>query len=170
MSISSSLRVILLLVFTMCLATMAHAVTAELHDSDIAWCGGLSSVQDGQYIQALSASGTAPQFVPDPGEGTCTESWTESRWVEVTRPNGWYYATVACAGAGGAVTYASGMINPALGMTVAAVFGATCTAMSMEAQYETVTVRQTRTCQRWWDYNFYMQGLPACRTQCSSWQ
>lgn len=135
------------------------ALLSTLGSSALASDGGC------EVVLALTQAVDHQPLRLDPGGGNCSESWTERRTVETRRPNGWYYASVVCGAVGGAATYASGLVNFALGLTVAVVFGASCTAMTLEAQYETVLVTQTRQCGRRW-----IEAARLCRTDCTAWR
>lgn len=107
----------------------------------------------------------SPDWVDDGGHSTCAWTWQESRLHEIRVRNGWFYVYVSCRGGQAGATFLAGRINPALGFTVATVFGAGCSIIEQEAEYEWVIVTQYRTCERY--YNFIVQR---CLTGCSPWR
>lgn len=147
------------LVLACCFTTSVFATSTTSYDALNDMCLQTSTNNTLLYTTATHHLSDTPRS-EDPGEGWCAESWYETREQDVQQPTGWLYATVTCGG-----VLASGLINPSLGVTVSAVFGAGCALIASQPQYETVTVTQERYCERFWEYN-----TSQCVTQCTPWQ
>lgn len=149
----------LTLIVICCFISPAFATATASHNALNAACLQTSNSSALLYGSTTRELWNTPNM-DDPGTGGCAASWYETRDREVTRPTGWFWVSVNCAGA-----MASGLINPGLGKTVAYVFGAGCFVVFQQEQTETVTITEERFCERFWEYN-----TSQCITQCTGWQ
>lgn len=118
--------------------------------------GCLAQIDSGVILAGAKLVG--PEWNHD-GGSTCGAEWTEYRQRQVSRPTGWFYATVLCGG-----ILATGLIAPHLGYTVAFVFGAGCVLISRAPQHETVTITESRRCRTYW-----MVAWNRFATVCTNW-